>query len=36
MLTLNQQKDYLIEFLHLHGVEDDTICKNDRNVFLNQ
>lgn len=32
---LNQQKDYLIEFLHLHEVEDNTICKNDRNVFFN-
>lgn len=31
---LNQQKDYLVEFLHLYEVEDNTICENDRYEFI--
>lgn len=32
---LNQLKDHLVEFYHLPEVEDDTICKNNRNKYLN-
>lgn len=31
---LNQLKDYLIEFLHLPEVEDDTIRENGRKEFF--